>query len=228
MLPSYKKKFTTIAITYEVHDKLSRRARAGQSFNDILEELLKMNSSTTAERGEEKIRNSSADPSSGPAVLLPAKRDSTPSKLRKEKSMAQIRRLVAEGCSHKDIMEQLKLPRSTYFRYLSEAFEHDWQLLKQENNPDALALQISILINTFKASLRMLNEIINSPKTTVRQKIAASDAKCRTAVAILQLTYQGPLIMNRILKDIDLAWHFKKPFGAGEVDFLYGKSRRRN
>ncbi len=67
----------------------------------------------------------------------------------------------------------------------------------------------------------MLWKIINSPKTPARQKIAAIDAMCRTA-ADLQLTYQGPLIMNRAIKEIDLAWHFKGRFASGEVvDFVY-------
>jgi hypothetical protein len=123
--------------------------------------------------------------------------DGTPSKVRKEKSMAEIRRLVAEGYSHSEIMEQPKLSPRTYFRYLSEAFEHDWQLLKQENNAAAIVLEISMLKETFEASIRKLDEIANSLKTPVRQKIAACDAKCRTAVAILQLQYQVPLIMKK-------------------------------
>jgi hypothetical protein len=142
--------------------------------------------------------------------------------VRKEKSMAEIRRLVAEGYSHNDIMEQLKLAPRTYFRYLSEAFEHDWQLLKHENNDAAmLALEISKLKETFRKAERMLWQIINSHKTPARQKIAACDAMCRIAAADLQLTYQGPLIMNRAIKDIDLAWHFKGRFASGEVvDFV--------
>ena len=63
--------------------------------------------------------------------------------------------------------------------------------------------------------------MIDSPMTTARQKIRACDALCRTAVADLQLTYQGPLIMNRSIKEIDLAWHFKGRFASGEVvDFV--------
>jgi hypothetical protein len=148
--------------------------------------------------------------------------EGTPSKVRKQKSMAEIRRLVAEGYSHNDIMNKLKLAPRTYFRYLSEAFEHDWQLLKQENNDSAmLALEISKLKETFRKAERMLWQIINSPKTSARQKIAACDAMCRTAAADLQLTYQGPLIMNRVIKDIDLVWHFKGRFASGEVvDFV--------
>ena len=148
--------------------------------------------------------------------------ESTPSKVRKQKSMAEIRRLVAQGYSHNDIMKQLKLPPRTYFRYLSEAFEHDWLLLKQENDDSAmLALEISKLKETFREAQRILLQIINSPKTPTRQKIAACDALCRTATADLQLTYQGPLIMNRAIKDIDLARHFKGRFTSGEVvDFV--------
>jgi hypothetical protein len=148
--------------------------------------------------------------------------EGTSSKVRKQKSMAEIRRLIAEGYSHNDIMKQLKLPPRTYFRYLSEAFDHDWQLLKQENNDSAmLALEISKLKETFRKAQRMLWQIINSPKTPARQKIAACDAMCRTAAADLQLTYQGPLIMNRAIKEIDLAWHFKGRFASGEVvDFV--------
>ena len=144
----------------------------------------------------------------------------TPPKVRKEKSMAEIRRLIAEGYSHNDIMDQLKLPPRTYFRYLSQAFERDLQLLKQENNAAMLALEMSRAIDRFNMAMRKLEEIANSPKTKGRQQIAALDAMCRIAVAILQLQYQGPLIMKRALKDIDLAWHFKKPFSAGEVDFV--------
>jgi hypothetical protein len=138
---------------------------------------------------------------------------STPYKVRKQKSMAEIRRLVAEGYSHNDIMNKLKLPPRTYFRYLSEAFEHDWLLLKQENDDAAmLALEISKLKETFNEAIRMLRQIINSPKTPVRQKLAACDTMCRIAAADLQLTYQGPLIMNRAIKDLDLAWHLKGRF----------------
>jgi hypothetical protein len=148
--------------------------------------------------------------------------EGTPSKVRKQKSMAEIRRLVAQGYSHNVIMKQLKLPPRTYFRYLSEAFEDDWRLLKHGNNDAAmLALEISKLKETFRKAQRMLWQIINSPKTTARQKIATCDAMCRIAAAELQLTYQGPLIMNRAITEIDLAWHFKGRFASGEVvDFV--------
>lgn len=43
---------------------------------------------------------------------------------------------------------------------------------------------------------------------TTQQKLATCDALCLEPVANLQSMYQGLLIMNRLLKNIDLAWHF--------------------
>jgi hypothetical protein len=84
-----------------------------------------------------------------------------------------------------------------------------------------LALEISKLKETFREAERMLWQIIISPKTPVRQKIAACDTIFRTAAADLQLTFRGPRILNRAIKDIDLAWHFKGHFASGEVvDFV--------
>jgi hypothetical protein len=62
----------------------------------------------------------------------------TSSKVRNEKSIPEIRLLVAEGYSHNEIIEQLKLPPRRYFRYLSEAFELDRQVLKQEKDRNSL------------------------------------------------------------------------------------------
>jgi hypothetical protein len=72
----------------------------------------------------------------------------------------------------------LNLPSRTYFRYLSQPFEHDWQVLKQENDDaGTLALQISILKDTFRTIERALHEIMNSPKdpmqTTLKTLIYA-------------------------------------------------------
>ena len=78
-------------------------------------------------------------------------------------------------------------------------------------------LEISKLKEIFIEAVRIQLQIINSPKTPVRQKIAACNALCRTASADLQLTYQGPPIMNTATKDLDWVWHFKERFVSGEV-----------
>ena len=154
---------------------------------------------------------------------------SIPRKLRKEQAKVRIRKLIADGYLPRDIMQQMKLPSRTYYRYVREAYEHDLQLLRQQqNNADMLALEISLLIDQLKTISRALDDIISSPKATVRQKIAAANAKCKIAVAILRVQYEGPLIMSKALRHIDMSKHFnKQPFSAGEVNLIW-QTRSRN
>ena len=151
-----------------------------------------------------------------------------PRKLRKQQAMVTIRQLIADGYSHRDIMQQLKLPSRTYYRYFREAYEHDLQLLRQrQNDSDMLALEISLLIERLGATFRALDTISGSPKATVRQKIAAENAKCKVAVAILCVQYEGPLIVRRALRHIDMSKHFNKQrFSAEEVDLIWQAYRR--
>ena len=68
--------------------------------------------------------------------------------------MAEIRRLVAKGYSHNDIMNKLKLAPRTYFRYLSEAFEHDWLLLKQKEQTEQQKEELFIIDEPQKSQNR--------------------------------------------------------------------------
>jgi hypothetical protein len=62
-------------------------------------------------------------------------------------------------------------------------------------------------------------------KMTLKFLGLESGLEDRIAVASLQLQYQGPLIMNGILKEIDLSQHFKMPLSE-ERWTLYNWLRR--
>ena len=86
-------------------------------------------------------------------------------KLRKQQAIADIRRLIADGYLHRDIMKQLNLPPRTYYRYLQDAYEHDLQLLRrQQNGTNILALEISLLIDRLRATFSSLDVISYSSK----------------------------------------------------------------
>jgi hypothetical protein len=51
---------------------------------------------------------------------------------------------IADGYSYNKIMDDLGLPPRSFYRYLSQTYEHDRRLL-QEQNKDMLAFEISIL-----------------------------------------------------------------------------------
>jgi hypothetical protein len=57
----------------------------------------------------------------------------------------------------------------------------------------------------------------NASNTTVWQQIEVQKAMCHVVVAVLQVQFEGPLIVRQALKDIDLP-NFSAPFRADEVD----------
>ena len=68
----------------------------------------------------------------------------TPAKIRRLHLITEIRRMVGHGRSCREIMDTLGIPERSFYRYLSQAYEHDRQLLAEQDK-DKLALELSIL-----------------------------------------------------------------------------------
>jgi hypothetical protein len=68
----------------------------------------------------------------------------TPAKIRRLCLISEIGRMVGNGQSYREIMDTLRIPESSFYRYLSQAYEHDRQLL-QERDKDNLALELRVL-----------------------------------------------------------------------------------
>jgi hypothetical protein len=48
------------------------------------------------------------------------------------KDITEIRRMVGQGRSYREIMDTLGIAERTFYRYLSQAYEHDKQLLMEQ------------------------------------------------------------------------------------------------
>jgi hypothetical protein len=68
----------------------------------------------------------------------------TPAKIRRLHLITEIRHMVGNGRSYREIMDTLGIPERSFYRYLSQAFEHDKQLLMEQER-DNLALELGIL-----------------------------------------------------------------------------------
>jgi hypothetical protein len=68
----------------------------------------------------------------------------TPARIRRLHLITEIRHMVGNGRSYREIMDTLGIPERSFYRYLSQAFEHD-RLLLAEQDKDKLALELSIL-----------------------------------------------------------------------------------
>jgi hypothetical protein len=92
-------------------------------------------------------------------------------------------------------MDTLGIPERSFYRYLSQAFEHDRQLL-QERDKDNLALELRILHDRLTSAYRRLMLIASNEEFSVKDRIDAEAASCEVAPAIVKLAFEGPIVIK--------------------------------
>ena len=103
--------------------------------------------------------------------------------------------MVGNGRSNREIMDTLGIPERSFYRYLSQAFEHDRQLLAEQDK-DKLALELSILHERLTSSYRRLVLIASNEKVSAKDRIDAEAASCEVALAITKLAFEGPIVLK--------------------------------
>jgi hypothetical protein len=126
-------------------------------------------------------------------ISLQTKR--TPAKIRRLRLITEIRHMVGNGCSYREIMDTLEIPERSFYRYLSQAFEHDRQLM-QEQDKDKLALELSILHDRLTSTYRRLILIAGNENIAAKDRINAEAASCEVALAITKLAFEGPIVLK--------------------------------
>jgi hypothetical protein len=105
--------------------------------------------------------------------------------------------MVGNGRSYREIMDTLGIPERSFYRYLSQAFEHDSQLL-QEQDKNNLALELRVPHDRLTNAYRRLVLIASNEDISAKDRISADAAACEVAVAITKLTFEGPIIKFRL------------------------------
>jgi hypothetical protein len=119
----------------------------------------------------------------------------TPAKIRRLHSIIEIRHMVGQGRSYREIMDTLGIPERSFYRYLSQAYEHDRQLM-QGQDKDNLALELSILHDRLTSAYRRLTLIASNENIAAKDRIDAEAASCEVALAITKLAFEGPIVLK--------------------------------
>jgi hypothetical protein len=119
----------------------------------------------------------------------------TPARIRRLRLITEIRHMVGHGRSYREIMDTLGIPERSFYRYLSQAFEHDRQLLAEQDK-DKLALELSILHDRLTSAYRRLMLIASNEKIAAKDRIDAEAASCEVALAIVKLAFEGPIALK--------------------------------
>jgi hypothetical protein len=119
----------------------------------------------------------------------------TPAKIRRLHLITEIRRMVGNGRSYREIIDTLGIPERSFYRYLSQAFEHDKQLLMEQER-DNLALELGILHERLTSAYRRLVLIAGNENVSAKDRIDAEAASCEVALAITKLAFEGPIVLK--------------------------------
>ena len=119
----------------------------------------------------------------------------TPAKIRRMRLIIEIRRMVGNGRSYREIMDTLGIPERSFYRYLSQAYEHDKQLLMEQER-DNLALELGILHERLTSAYRRLVLIAGNENVSAKDRIDAEAASCEVALAIVKLAFEGPIVLK--------------------------------
>jgi hypothetical protein len=119
----------------------------------------------------------------------------TPAKIRRLRLITEIRHMVGNGRLYREIMDTLGIPERSFYRYLSQAFEHDRQLLAEQDK-DKLALELSILHDRLTSTYRRLTLIASNENIAAKDRIDAEAASCEVALAITKLAFEGPIVLK--------------------------------
>jgi hypothetical protein len=92
-------------------------------------------------------------------------------------------------------MDILDIPERSFYRYLSQAFEHDRELLAEQDK-DKLALELSILHDRLTSAYRRLTLIASNENVSAKDRIDAEAASCEVALAITKLAFEGPIVLK--------------------------------
>jgi hypothetical protein len=79
----------------------------------------------------------------------------TPAKIRRLHLIIEIRHMIGNGRSYREIMDTLGIPERSFYRYLSQAIEHDRQLMQVQDQND-LALELRVLHDRLTNAYRRL------------------------------------------------------------------------
>jgi hypothetical protein len=119
----------------------------------------------------------------------------TPAKIRRQRLLIKIRRMVGNGRSYREIMDTLGIPERSFYRYLSQAYEHDRQIL-QERDKDNLALELRVLHDRLTSAYRRLLLIASNGDISAKDRTNADAASCEVALAIAKLSFEYPIILK--------------------------------
>jgi DNA-binding CsgD family transcriptional regulator len=129
---------------------------------------------------------------------LQRRRRTEPAKIRRLKAQQRIRRLVGEGKTNKEIIDELGLSERSYYRYMRAAYERDLQAL-EEQDAATCSLQVSTLKARLTGIIRRCTEIAEDQNVPLPERLAAEQMLCQVSITLVKASFEGVWIVRDLI-----------------------------
>jgi DNA-binding CsgD family transcriptional regulator len=141
-----------------------------------------------------------SSPSQGP-LALPVEvtsitnRIKRPSKIVLAATLREIRHLLAEGYTNKEIIEMLQLEERTFYRYVARIYEQDKAYFEKQDN-ESIATEIKLAKDRMLKSLRRFDEIAADENLSPADRMEAEKCRVDVVIHLAKIEVEGPRILH--------------------------------
>jgi DNA-binding CsgD family transcriptional regulator len=130
-----------------------------------------------------------------PDATTVTNRSKRPSKIQLATTLREIRLLLAEGYTNKEIIEILQLQERTFYRYMARIYEQDKAYFEQQDN-EAIATEIRLAKERTLKSLRRYDAIAADESLSAAERMEAERCRGDIVIALVKIELEGPRIVH--------------------------------
>jgi DNA-binding CsgD family transcriptional regulator len=122
-------------------------------------------------------------------------RSNRPSKTQLAATLRNIRHLLAEGYTNKEIIEMLQLEERTFYRYMARIYKQDKAYFEQQDN-ESIAAEIRLAKERMLKSLRRFDAIADDERLSPDERMEAERNRIEVVIHLAKIETEGPRIVH--------------------------------
>lgn len=126
-------------------------------------------------------------------------RSKRPSKIELAATLRNIRHLLAEGYTNREIIEMLQIEERTFYRYMTRIYAQDKAYFEQQDN-ETIATEVRLAKERMLKSLRRFDAIAADESLSPADRMEAEKCRFDIVVHLAKLEVEGPRIVHTTLR----------------------------
>src|SRR6266508_3532183 len=123
-------------------------------------------------------------------------------KYKEERLLAQMRNLVDSRWTVDQICQKLRMPRTTYYRWLKKLAKQDRKYM-EKHYADVLFTQLSSTARDFGHVINVMRSLLDDKTLEPEERIEAAQLLCEVSLASTKLYMEGPMtVMHSLPGDV--------------------------